>query len=75
MTMRWIARTLVTVTIVASAAFMFVMPVVADPSPTPNGYTGALNMVVSVGMPHAMSVDNPNGNAGMTTAVVNSAGH
>jgi hypothetical protein len=75
MAKRWIARTFVTVMIVAFAAFVFVVPAVADPSPTPNGYTGALNMSVSVGMAHAMSVNNPNGDAGMVTAVTNSAGH
>ena len=58
----------------------------AQPSPTPNGFVGACNMVASwpglgvqnpngVGVPpgggmqRAMTVDNPNGNAGMGTAV------
>jgi hypothetical protein len=51
---------------------------------TPNGYCGALNMVqawpggganvpAGGGMQNAMSVDNSNGNAGMATAVGNSA--
>ena len=51
----------------------------ASPSPTPNGYCGAKNMVqawgvgANGGMARAMSVDNPNGNAGMFRAVANSA--
>jgi hypothetical protein len=53
-------------------------------TPTPNGYCGALNMVqawpggganvpAGGGMEHAMTVDNANGNTGMSTAVGNSA--
>jgi len=53
-------------------------------TPTPNGYCGAYNMVQAWpggganvpdggGMEHAMTVDNANGNAGMSTAVGNSA--
>ena len=51
----------------------------AAPSLTPNGYCGALNMAQAWGvgarggMQHAMSVDNPNGNLGMSRAVANSA--
>jgi hypothetical protein len=56
----------------------------AAPSPTPNGWVGACNMVSSWpglgpgngvgvqpggGMERAMTVDNPNGNAGMFHAV------
>lgn len=56
----------------------------AAPSPTPNGYVGACNMLASWpglgprngvgvqpggGMELAMSVDNPNGNEGMFNAV------
>lgn len=44
----------------------------ADPSPTPNGLTGAANMVNAnalPGMSHAMSTNNPNGRAGMWCAV------
>ena len=47
----------------------------ASPSQTPNGFCGALNMAeawgvgVNGGMARAMSVDNPNGNAGMFGAV------
>ncbi len=50
-------------------------PVWAAPSPTPNGFCGARNMVQAWGvgarggMENAMSVDNPNGNAGMSRAV------
>lgn len=51
---------------------------------TPNGYCGALNMVQAWpggganvpdgrGMERAMSVDNANGNTGMSTAVANSS--
>ena len=50
---------------------------------TPAGYCGALNMLHALpgaggvpdggGMQHAMTVDNTNGNTGMTTAVGNSA--
>lgn len=50
----------------------------ASPPTTPNGYTGACNMLAAWGaganggMANAMSTDNPNGNAGMWTAVWNS---
>lgn len=50
----------------------------AGPSPTPSGLTGACNMLqawgagANGGMANAMSVDNPNGDAGMWTAVWNS---
>jgi len=63
----------------------------AAPSPTPSGWVGACNMVVSWpglgvqnpngvgvqpggGMENAMTVDNPNGNDGMTVATVVSGG-
>jgi hypothetical protein len=63
----------------------------AGPNPTPAGWVGACNMVVSWpglgvqnpngvgvqpggGMENAMTVDNPNGNDGMTTATVVSGG-
>jgi len=53
-------------------------------TPTPNGYCGAYNMVQAWpggganvpdggGMEHAMTVNNTNGNDGMSTAVGNSA--
>ncbi len=50
----------------------------ADPGPTPSGFTGACNMVLAFGvgaqggMGRAMTVDNPNGNAGMWIAVFRS---
>ncbi len=50
----------------------------ATPGETPNGHTGACNMLqawgvgAQGGMAHAMSVDNPNGNDGMWRAVDNS---
>ena len=61
----------------------------AAPPTTPVGFVGACNMVAAwpgvgpeqvVGVPagggmeHAMTVDNPNGNAGMETAVTVSGG-
>jgi hypothetical protein len=61
----------------------------AAPSETPNGWTGACNMMQAVseadggssvavkpggGMVNAMTVNNPNGNAGMYRAVANSGG-
>jgi hypothetical protein len=61
----------------------------AAPNPTPNGYVGACNMLASWpdggpgngvgvqaggGMERAMSVDNPNGNDGMSRAVSVSGG-
>ena len=55
----------------------------AATQPTPAGYCGALNMVHALpggggvpdggGMQLAMTVDNANGNTGMSTAVGNSA--
>jgi hypothetical protein len=50
-------------------------PVAARTCPSPGtGLAGAANMAAAgEGMAHAMSVDNPNGNAGMSTAVANSA--
>lgn len=69
----------------------FVGSATAAPDPTPSGWVGACNMVVSWpglgvqdpngvgvqpggGMETAMTVDNPNGNDGMTTATVVSGG-
>ena len=61
----------------------------ATPGPTPNGFIGACNMVAAVsgygpgqgvgvqpggGMENAMTVNNPNGNAGMWRAVYVSGG-
>lgn len=62
----------------------------AAPGPTPNGFTGACNMVMAWpgvrlgngvgvqpggGMENAMTVNNPNGNAGMNRAVDVSGGY
>ena len=67
----------------------FAGSVSAAPGPTPNGFTGACNMVASWpgagpgegvgvqpggGMENAMTVNNPNGNAGMERAVGVSGG-
>ena len=66
------------------AALGAAVPALAAPSPTPNGWVGACNMNSSWpglspsngvavqpggGMERAMTVDNPNGNAGMSRAV------
>lgn len=61
-------------TLVALAAVLAAFPgaAAAVPGPTPSGYTGAANMVnehAFTGMMNAMSVNNPNGNAGMWCAV------
>ena len=59
----------------------FAGSVSAAPGPTPNGWTGACNMVQSWGvgarggMENAMSVNNPNGNLGMERAVNVSGGY
>jgi len=68
----------------------FAGSVSATPGPTPNGFTGACNMVMSWpgarvgngvgvqpggGMENAMTVNNPNGNAGMNRAVDVSGGY
>ncbi len=56
----------------------FAGTVSATPGPTPNGFTGACNMLQAWGvgarggMANAMSVDNPNGNVGMWRAVAES---
>jgi len=67
----------------------FAGSVSAAPGPTPNGFTGACNMLASWpgagpgegvgvqpggGMENAMTVNNPNGNAGMTRGVGVSGG-
>lgn len=67
-------------TLVAGALLLGALagPVSAAPV-TPNGFCGALNMIVKAdvlgdqrGMFHAMSVNNANGNTGMSIAVGNS---
>ena len=74
-------------TVVLTAAFSISPAIaIAAPSPTPNGFTGAANMLsawpgvgpgvpVGGGMENAMNVDNPNGNTGMFTAVGVSGGN
>jgi hypothetical protein len=83
-------RALVVVsTLVILALTAFSGSAAAAPPVTPNGYVGACNMVAAWpgggpangvgvqpggGMEHAMTVDNPNGNAGMYRAVAVSGG-
>jgi hypothetical protein len=59
---------------IAAALSVGVATSAATPT-TPGGYCGALNMLHAWpgGMQNAMSVDNANGNTGMSTAVGNSA--
>ncbi len=79
-----LAAGLVTLSLTAFAG-----SVSAAPGPTPNGFTGACNMVAAWpgygpaqgvgvqpggGMENAMTVNNPNGNAGMERAVGVSGG-
>lgn len=71
-------------TLVVLALTAFAGSAAAAPSETPIGFVGACNMVASWpglgpaqgvgvqpgrGMEHAMTVDNPNGNDGMSNAV------
>jgi hypothetical protein len=76
-------KVLILAATVAVALSVGVATSAATPT-TPNGYCGALNMLQAWpggganvpdggGMQKAMSVDNANGNAGMSTAVGNSA--
>ena len=64
-------RLVFTLTFVASFALLplALKPGVASAAPheTPNGLTGAMNMLMAwdTGMEHAMSVDNYHGNEGM----------
>jgi len=61
----------------ALAAFSFTGGAAATPGPTPNGETGACNMVNTYalsGMLLALGVDNPLGTTGMITAIEASAG-
>lgn len=73
-TLRQFRVVLVTGLVTLSLA-AFAGSVSAAPGPTPAGLTGACNMLqawgvgVQGGMANAMSVDNPNGNAGMWRAV------
>lgn len=84
-------RALVLASLVVLLLAAFSGSAVAAPNPTPNGWVGACNMVVSFpglgaqspngvgvqpggGMENAMTVNNPNGNDGMTTATLVSGG-
>ena len=84
-------RALVLASLVVLLLVAFSGSAVAAPNPTPNGWVGACNMVVSFpglgtqnpngvgvqpggGMENAMTVNNPNGNDGMTTATLVSGG-
>jgi hypothetical protein len=75
MTKIWSARFIIAVTTAAAILALSGGPVAARTCPSPGtGLPGALNMIAAgAGMDHAMSVDNPNGNAGMDRAVTNSA--
>lgn len=73
---------MVSVTVlVALSLTAFSGSVSAAPGPTPNGWTGACNMVQAWGvgarggMANAMTVNNPNGNDGMNRAVDVSGGY
>ena len=75
---RLIARMLL-VSALAVAVALFSVPTAAAAGPAPGtGITGACNMAnawgvgAQGGMAHALTVDNPNGNAGMAIAVESS---
>ena len=67
--------------LVALSLTAFSGSVSAAPGPTPNGWTGACNMVQAWGvgarggMANAMTVNNPKGNDGMNRAVDVSGGY
>ena len=76
-------KVLILAATIAAALALGVGTAGATPT-TPGGYCGALNMVHAFpggganvpdggGMEHAMTVDNANGNTGMSTAVGHSA--
>jgi hypothetical protein len=71
-------RPILATVLVLLSLFAFAGSVSADPGPTPNGLTGACNMLRAWdadprnGMDHAMAVNNPNGNIGMARAVARS---
>ncbi len=69
--------TVVSILTLAGASLLGAGVAAASPSLTPTGYAGAQNMVNDAawgngtgGMPHSMSVNNPNGTAGMCHAVL-----
>ena len=83
---RLIAKAFVAVLFGATTAALPGIPAAAAAPTTPNGFVGACNMLeawpgvghtgvpAGGGMQRAMSVNNPNGDAGMTRAVANSTG-
>ena len=55
-----------TLVLAALSLTAFAGSTAANPPTTPNGWEGACNMIqAGGGMEHAMTVNNPNGNAGM----------
>jgi hypothetical protein len=72
---RWAEQVALAATVGAALLSQASAPVAAQTCPAPGtGLPGALNMAAGGdGMAHAMSVDAPQGNAGMFTAVANSA--
>jgi hypothetical protein len=71
---RWAGRVALAATTGAVLLTLASAPVAAHTCPAPGtGLPGALNMAAGgAGMEHAMSVDAPQGNAGMFRAVANS---
>ncbi|HEV8634916.1 MAG TPA: hypothetical protein VG370_11835 [Chloroflexota bacterium] len=74
MAKRWTGRLVLAATMGAAIVALSSAPAAAATCPAPGtGLPGALNMVAAgAGMAHAMSVDAPQGNAGMATAVAKS---
>lgn len=70
---RLIVRLALAATLWAAILALPAAPVAAETCPAPGtGLAGAKNMIAADGgMTHAMSVDAPQGNAGMRTAVLN----
>ena len=73
MAKRWIAKMFLVLTIATVAAALSSASVAGTPSPTPNGFTGACNMLNDATMfTTPMAVDAAQGNAGMFGAVAHS---
>ena len=72
---RWAGGVALAATVGVALLTLASAPAAAQTCPAPGtGLPGALNMAAGGdGMAHAMSVDAPQGNAGMFTAVANSA--
>jgi len=67
---RAVVATVVALFLLSTAVLLFAATARAEPSPTPNGYCGALNMAQDPTMATIPMVnDAPQGNAGMFTAV------